>query len=117
MPLKLAGLAVLCSIGAAVAGNDLPGSDHGAWFSPTMRCEGGSVEVTFGMDEAAQVSLLAFDAQGRAVATLIDRPQTAGYHHLSVFSNSLQGMDGRAYFQLRAGGRVLAEMRPRTASL
>ena len=117
MPLKSAGLAFLFAIGSAAAGSDLSGSDHGAWFSPTLRCEGSSVEVTFGIDEAAQVSLLAFDAQGRALATLLDKPQAAGYHHLSVFSNSLQGMDGRAYFQLRAGGRVLAEMRPRTASL
>jgi hypothetical protein len=117
MPLKLAGLAVLCALGTAAAGSDFSGSDHGAWFSPTMRCVGGSVEVTFGMDEAARISLVAFDAQGRSLATLLDQPQTAGYHHLSVFSNSLQGMDGRAYFQLRAGGRVLAEMGPRTASL
>lgn len=117
MLLKSAGLAVLCLLGAASAGSDLSGADHGAWFSPTLRCEGGSVEVTFGMDEAARVSLVAYDAQGRALATLLDQPQTAGYHHLSVFSNSLQGMDGRAYFQLRAGARVLAEMRPRTASL
>jgi len=117
MPLKIAGLAVLFALGSAVAGSDLSGSDHGAWFSPTLRSEGGSVEVTFGMDEAAQVSLLAFDAQGRSLATLLDKQQTAGYHHLSVFSNSLQGMDGRAYFQLRVGGQVLAEIRPRTASL
>jgi hypothetical protein len=117
MPLKLAGLAVLCALGSAVAGSDLAGSDHGAWFSPTLRCDQGSVEVTFGMDEAAQVSLVAYDAQGRVLATLLDKQQSAGYHHLSVFSNRLQGMDGGAYFQLRVGGQVLAEIRPRTASL
>lgn len=117
MPLKRVGLAVLCALGSALAGGELPPSDHGAWFAPALRWEGGSIEVTFGMDEAAPVSLQAFDAQGRALATLLEGPQPAGYHHLSVFSNRLQGLDGRAYFQLRAGGRVLAEMRPRALSL
>jgi hypothetical protein len=117
MPLKRAGLAVLCATGLALAGGDRTGSDHGAWFAPSLRWEGGTLEVTFGMDEAARVGLYAFDAQGRALATLIDGPQTAGYHHLSVFSNALQSLEGRAYFQLRAGDRVLAETRPRTASL
>ena len=112
MASKRLGLAVLCALGAAWAGGDRSGSGHEAWFSPTMRWEGGSLEVTFGIDEAAPVSLLAFDAQGRSVATLVEGPQPAGYHHLSVFSNRLQCLDGRAYFQLRTGGRVLAEMHP-----
>ena len=111
---KRIGLAILGFLGvAAAAGNDVSRPEHGAWFAPALRWEGGSVEVTFGMDEAARVSLLAFDAQGRALATLLDAPQPAGYHHFSLFSNRLQGLDGRAYFQLRAGNAVLAEMRPR----
>lgn len=114
MPLKRLGLAVLCAVGTALAGGDRSGTEHEAWFSPTLRWEGGSLDVTFGMDEAAQVSLLAFDAQGRALATLVEGPQPAGYHHLSLFSNRLQSLDGRAYFQLRAGNRVLAELRPRS---
>lgn len=114
MPTKRIGLAILGILGvAAAAGNDVARLDEGAWFAPTLRWQGGSVEVTFGMDEAARVSLLAFDAQGRALATLMDAPQPAGYHQLSLFSNRLQGLEGRAYFQLRAGNAVLAEMRPR----
>lgn len=114
MPLQRMGLAILCALGTALAGGDRSGTGHEAWFSPTLRSEGGSLEVTFGMDEAAQISLLAFDAEGRAVATLVEGPQPAGYHHLSLFSNRLQSLDGRAYFQLRAGNRVLAELRPRS---
>ncbi len=102
---------------AALAPASAPGSERspagGAWFAPTLKMQGGSVEVTFGMDEGARVSLVAFDAQGRALATLLDAPQPSGYHHLSMFSNRLQGQDGRVYFQLRAGNAVLAELRPR----
>jgi hypothetical protein len=119
MPLRRLGLAVLCAAGSALAGGDWAAADRAtadqsAWFPPTLNREGGTLEVTFGMDEAAPVSLLAFDARGRALTTLLEGEQPAGYHHLSVFSNRLQGTDAGAYFQLRAGGRILAETRPRT---
>jgi hypothetical protein len=107
-------LAGLCAVGGATAAGGNSGTDHGAWFAPTLRWEGGSVEVAFGMDEAARVSLVAYDAQGRALATLVDRPQPAGYHRMSVFSNDLQCREGRIFFRLRAGDDVLAELRPRS---
>lgn len=116
MSLKSIAFGCLCAglAAAHAAGNEMSASvQEGAWFAPTLRMEGGTVEVTFGMDEGARVSLVAFDARGRALATLIDGQQPSGYHHLSVFSNRLQGQDGRIYFQLRAGNAVLAELRPR----
>lgn len=90
-------------------------SANSAWFAPTMRFEPsqGSLEVTFGMDDAARVSLLAFDTQGKLLATLLDGTQGAGFHHLSLFSNRLQGQSGKVVFQLRSGATVLAESRSR----
>ncbi|MEO7426068.1 MAG: hypothetical protein ABI036_12845 [Fibrobacteria bacterium] len=90
-------------------------ADHGVYFAPAMRfdADAGSLEVTFGIEEAARLSLYAFDSQGKLLAVLLDGNQMAGFHHLSLFSNRLQGYAGRAVFQLRAGQSVLAETRPR----
>ena len=119
---KLASLLVLGTLGLAAAGGLAPSGsmalagsgDHGAYFAPTLRYDAneGSLEVTFGIEEAARVSLVAFDAQGKVLATLLDGEQSSGYHHLSFFSNQLQGKDHRVIFQLRAGNSVLAEARP-----
>lgn len=108
MTLYKIGLACLAAVGFAAAA---PGT--GAYFAPTLRYDGnqGSVEVTFGIEEGARVSLVAFDAQGKQLAVLLDADQRAGWHHLSLFSNRLQTGDGRVLFQLRAGGAVLAEAR------
>jgi hypothetical protein len=115
MTLHKIGLACLAAAGLAAAAGSAGGyaSDHGAYFAPTLRYEGvqGSVDVTFGIEEAARVSLVAFDAQGKQLAVLFDAEQGAGYHHLSLFSNRLQTGDGKVLFQLRAGNAVLAEAR------
>lgn len=88
-------------------------SENSAWFAPTLNFEPaqGSLEVTFGMDEAAKVSLLAYDTQGKLLATLIDGNQGSGFHHISLFSNRLQGHSGKVVFELRSGNTVLAASR------
>jgi hypothetical protein len=90
-------------------------SDNGAYFAPFMRFDAnsGNLEVTFGIDEAARVSLQAFDTQGKLLAVLLDADRGSGFHHLSLFSNRLQGYQGHVIFQLRAGQSVLAETRLR----
>jgi hypothetical protein len=90
-------------------------ADHGAYFAPSMRFDAGagSLEVTFGIEEGARVSLLAFDTQGKLLATLLDGHQGSGFHHLSLFSNRLQGYQGRVIFRLQAGQAVLAETHSR----
>jgi hypothetical protein len=99
----------------AAPGTSVAPGEHGAYFAPAMRfsAESGSLEVTFGIEEGARVSLQAFDAQGKLLAVLLDEPREAGYHHLSLFSNRLQGIKGHVVFQLRAGPAMLGEMRAR----
>lgn len=88
-------------------------SDQGAYFAPFMRfdSDAGNLEVTFGLDQAARISLLAYDTQGKLLATLLDGKEGSGFHHLSFFSNRLQGYQGHVVFQLRAGNAMLAETR------
>lgn len=103
----LASIFILGTLGLSSAGT----SDQGIYFDPTFQSNGkGSVEVTFGIEEAAKVSIVAFDAQGKELATVFEGAQPSGFHHLSLFSNSLQTRPARVYFQLRAGGSVLGEM-------
>lgn len=108
--------AVLAASSLAIAGNTgtVRDHDHGAYFAPALRFDAGSgsVEVTFGIEEAARISLRAFDTRGKVLAVLLDGRREAGFHHLSFFSNRLQGYRGRVVFQLRAGNAVLAEIRP-----
>jgi hypothetical protein len=100
---------------AAAAGPMAAPADHGAYFAPSMRFDAGagSLEVTFGIEEGARVSLLAFDTQGKLLTTLLDGNQGSGFHHLSLFSNRLQGYQGRVIFRLQAGQAVLAETHSR----
>lgn len=89
------------------------GSDQGAYFAPFMRFDpdAGNLDVTFGIDQAARVSLQAFDTQGKLLAILLDVNEGSGFHQLSLFSNRLQGYKGHVVFQLRAGNSMLAETR------
>ena len=104
----LASILTLGTLGLAHAGH---AADHGIYFDPTFQSNGkGSVEVTFGIEEAAKVSIVAFDAQGKELGTVFEGTQPSGYHHLSLFSNSLQTRPAHVFFQLRAGGSVLGEM-------
>jgi hypothetical protein len=115
------GLAMAGGASAPGEGSELAGmgasasADHGTYFSPAMRfdADAGSLEVTFGIEEAASMSLQAFDSQGKLLAVLLDGNQAPGFHHLSLFSNRLQGYKGHVIFQLRAGQSVLGETRVR----
>lgn len=115
----------LFAAGAVLANGALPaqsaieaaaaasGSDQGAYFAPFMRFDpdAGNLDVTFGIDQAARISLQAFDTQGKLLAILLDVNEGSGFHQLSLFSNRLQGYKGHVVFQLRAGGAMLAETR------
>jgi hypothetical protein len=99
---------------AAASASASPASpDQGAYFAPFMRFDAaaGNLDVTFGIDQGARIVLQAYDTQGKLLAILMDRNQGAGFHHLSLFSNHLQGYKGHVVFQLRAGQSVLAETR------
>ncbi len=71
-------------------------------FDPRTR----NVDVSFGLTEARDVSLQAFDTQGRLVATLIQGSYAAGSHNLSVFSNRLATGAGSLVFKLKVGDQV-----------
>lgn len=88
-------------------------SDQGAYFAPFIRFDShaGNLDVTFGIDQAARISLQAFDTQGKLLANLLDVNEGSGFHHLSLFSNRLQGYQGHVIFKLRAGNAMLAETR------
>jgi hypothetical protein len=98
---------------AAPASASSPSADQGAYFAPFMRFDAaaGNLDVTFGIDQGARIILQAYNTQGKLLAILMDRNQGAGFHHLSLFSNHLQGYKGHVVFQLRAGQSVLAETR------
>ena len=71
-------------------------------FDPQTR----NVDVSFGLAEARDVSLQAFDTQGRLLATLIEGNYAAGSHNLSVFSNRLTTGAGSLVFKLKVGDQV-----------
>ena len=127
MLIATAGLAAMVGTARAESGTDLvdgasyafasapAASEHAAYFAPTLRFDAaaGNLEVTFGLEEGARVSLHAFDSQGKLLAVMLDAKQETGFHHLSLFSNRLQGFQGRVIFKLQAGQSVLAEIRSR----
>lgn len=124
VPLLTAGLALASGgipaktaleamVSAPAAAPGAPDSDQGAYFAPFMRFDpdAGNLDITFGIDQAARISLQAFDTQGKLLAILLDADEGSGFHQLSLFSNRLQGYKGHVVFQLRAGGAMLAETR------
>ncbi|MEO7426073.1 MAG: hypothetical protein ABI036_12870 [Fibrobacteria bacterium] len=74
-------------------------------FNPDAR----SLDVSFQLAEAKDVSLQAFDAQGHLLATLLEGRQGAGSHTLSVFSNRLNSFSGALVFKLKVGDKVSAQ--------
>ena len=110
LPVQSAAQTAVSSSSASAAA---PASDQGAYFAPFMRfdSDAGNLDITFGLDQAARISLLAYDTQGKLLATLLDGNEGSGFHHLSFFSNRLQGYRGHVVFQLRAGSAMLAETR------
>lgn len=119
----LLGIAVHGETGSAALGDGAhyaavgmaASTDRSAYFAPSMRfdADAGSVEVAFGIEAGARISLHAFDTQGKLLAVLLEADQASGYHHFSLFSNRLQGHRGKVVFQLRSGNAVLAESRTR----
>ena len=91
---------------ASVSGQD-------AYFAPFIRFDpdAGNLDVTFGIERGARISLQAFDGQGKLLAVLLDADEGAGFHQLSLFSNRLQGHRGHVVFQLRADNSMLADTR------
>ena len=98
---------------AATGSDAASGSDQGAYFAPFIRFDPavGSLDVTFGIDQAARVSLHAYDTQGKLLAVLLDADEGSGFHQLSLFSNRLKGYQGNVVFQLRADNSMLADTR------
>lgn len=66
----------------------------------------GSTRITYELTEAADVNLAVYDFLGRHVATLVDRPESAGAH-TAVFE--AQGLASGTYLvRLRAGDSLTA---------
>jgi hypothetical protein len=71
-------------------------------FHPETR----NVDVSFALTETQAVSLQAYDAGGRLVATLVQGNYGSGAHNLSVFSNRLLEASGTLVFRLQVGDQV-----------
>jgi len=71
-------------------------------FNPETR----NVDVSFGLVEAKNVTLQAFDTQGRLLATLVQGDFAAGNHKLSLFSNRLDASGSSLVFKLKVGNQV-----------
>lgn len=76
--------------------------------SLAYRTESRSVDIAFFLKESRNVSLEAFDAQGKLVATLLDGRKQPGSHRFSVFSNRLPSA-GSLVFKLRLGDEVITQ--------
>ncbi|HKP97323.1 MAG TPA: hypothetical protein VJ385_16365 [Fibrobacteria bacterium] len=75
-------------------------------FSIDFRPNTRNVNVSFGLATDQDVSLLAFDAQGHLIATLLEGKQSTGVHRMSVYSNRLDATSGILVFKLKAGDEV-----------
>ena len=71
------------------------GAYQGAYFAPFIRfdSDAGNLDVTFGIDQAARISLQAFDTQGKLLANLLDADEGSGFHQLSL-SQPASGLSG-----------------------
>lgn len=68
-------------------------------FNPASR----NIEVSFALTAPGDVTLQAFNLEGRLVATLLDGHYGSGSHKLSMFSNRLMAAQGLV-FKLSAAG-------------
>jgi hypothetical protein len=60
-------------------------------FTPSLRAVGtGSLELTFSLPSEGPVSLIAYNAQGRVAATLLQKRYSASVHKLSLYSEALR---------------------------
>ena len=60
--------------------------------------------ITYDLPEDDQVSLDIFNLQGRKIATLVDRRQSAGRH--SIVSDGSSSASGIYFYQLQAGDYI-----------
>jgi hypothetical protein len=81
------------------------GSDRGASlrFDAMTR----NLNVSFALDKGTRVSVIAYDARGKALATMLDREYAAGSHSLSLFSNGLDATQALV-FRLRLGDELIS---------
>jgi hypothetical protein len=82
----------------------LPGASASA---ASLDFAAGGVTAEFRLDVPGKVTLQAFDASGRVVATLLDGEKAAGSHRLSLFSNRLQQASGNVLLKLTFGAESL----------
>ena len=78
---------------------------NGSYPNPTR----GPSTVDFALDEATPVQLSVYDVMGRKVATLIDRPLTAGQHEVQWNGRSADGSavaSGMYLLRLQAGDQI-----------
>jgi len=73
------------------------GQNHPNPFNPVTTLQ-------FGLPEAAEVEMKLYDAAGREVRTLIDRPLDAGYHRITVEGG---GLSSGVYFCRMVAGKFV----------
>lgn len=80
--------------------------------SPEIRfnSKGRSVDVTFELPEAMDVSLLVFDADGKLQESLLEGRLNAGLHRFSIPSEQLDA-PGPRLFRLKRGDEVSSRIR------
>ena len=76
-------------------------------LTPALEFAREGVTAAFTLPAAGRVSLQAFDASGRVLATLLDGEKQAGDHRLSLFSNRLQQASGNVVLKLTFGAESL----------
>ena len=91
-------------------GAAIRGAEAAEPFSIDYRPATRNVDVSFGLSEARDVSLKAFDTQGRLLATLVQGRFEAGKHNLSVFSDKVDPSANTLVFKLTLGNQVRTHM-------
>lgn len=76
-------------------------------LTPALEFAREGVTAEFNLPTAGRVTLQAFDASGRVLATLVDAEKAAGDHRLSLFSNRLQQASGNVVLKLTFGAESL----------
>lgn len=90
----------------SAAGSAIFGNTAAEPFSIDYRPATRNVDVSFGLTEARDVTLKAFDAQGRLLATLVQGRYQAGTHKLTAFSDKVNASSKSLVFKLTLGNQV-----------
>lgn len=88
--------------GSAIAGRAAAAEPFAIAYRPGTR----NVDVSFSLAEARDVSLRAFDTQGRLLATLVQGRYEAGDHALSAFAGMVDPSAKALVFKLDLGNEV-----------